>query len=64
MHNRLNPLEITIANLQGQMTAFTTSFDKFTRIIEATSRAREDQTAAFIQALNTFAQVCADKEKK
>lgn len=64
IHIRLNPLETRAAKMEGQLEAFTMTFEKFTRIIEANGRADREQTSAFIQALNTFATVLADKQEK
>jgi len=63
LHNRLNPLEVKVAHSDGQMEAFAESFEKFTRIIEATSRQRDDQVRAFTDALTTFATVLRENKK-
>lgn len=57
VHNRLNPMENATAHLEGEMQAFNLGFDKFTRIIEATSHASNDTLTAFTRALDTFANV-------
>lgn len=57
IHNRLNPLELKVGTLQGATDSFEKSFEKFTRIIEATSRANNDTITAFTRSLDTFANV-------
>ena len=63
LHNRVNPLEVKVAHADGQMEAFAESFEKFTRIIEATSRQRDDQINAFTRALETFASVLEERKR-
>lgn len=57
IHLRLNPLESTVGELKGSSDAFEKSFEKFTRIIEATSRANNETISAFTRSLDTFANV-------
>lgn len=63
VHHRLNPLEQIVARLGGQMDGVTNSFEKMTRIIEATSRQRDDQINAFTRALETFASVLEERKR-
>lgn len=63
IHNRLNPMEKELARNTGHQEAFTQSFEKFTRIIEATSRQRDDQINAFTRALETFASVLEQRKQ-
>lgn len=64
IHSRINPLEQQVAHNSGQMDAFTDSFEKFTRIIESTSRQRDDQINAFTKALETFARVLDERKRQ
>jgi NAD/NADP transhydrogenase beta subunit len=57
LHARINPLEAEVGRLQGSSEAFDKSFEKFTRIIEATSRGSNETIAAFTRSLDTFANV-------
>lgn len=62
LHDRIDPLDSGIGRIQGQLEAFNSSFEKFTRIVEATSRARDEQISAFTRALETFATVITRKD--
>ena len=57
IHLRINPLEAKVGELKGQADAFDKSFEKFTRVIEATSRASNETINAFTRSLDTFASV-------
>jgi len=57
IHDRLNPLETEIGRLQGASDSFEKSFEKFTRMIEATARANNDTIGAFTRSLDTFANI-------
>ncbi len=51
LHDRLNVLDVDVGELKGSTRAFENSFEKFTRIIESTSRANQETIKAFTQSL-------------
>jgi uncharacterized DUF497 family protein len=46
-----------VGEIKGQLIAFNDTFEKFTRIIEATSSSRDETITTFTRALETFARV-------
>ena len=57
IHGRLNPLAERIGHVEGRAQAFEMAFEKFTRVIEATSRGSNETIIAFTRSLDTFATV-------
>jgi phage shock protein A len=57
IHGRINPLEAKVGELKGATEAHEKSFEKFTRVIESTSRASNETITAFTRSLDTFASV-------
>lgn len=57
IHDRLNPLQVEVGELRGSTESFEKSFEKFTRVIEASSRANNETISAFTRSLDTFASV-------
>lgn len=55
IHDRLNPLETSVGRLEGSADAFEKSFEKFTRMIESTSRTNNETILAFTRSLDTYA---------
>jgi len=64
LHNRIDPLELGMGRIEGQLSAFNLTFEKFTRIIESTSHARDEQIRAFTSALETFASIIANQNRE
>lgn len=52
-----NQVIAEVGEIKGQLIAFNDTFDKFTRIIEATSSSRDETITTFTRALETFARV-------
>jgi uncharacterized DUF497 family protein len=52
-----NQVIAEVGEIKGQLIAFNDTFEKFTRIIEATSSSRDETITTFTRALETFARV-------
>lgn len=61
IHNRLNPIGERLGTMEGKVQAFEMSFEKFTRIIESTSRQSNETINAFTRSLDTFASVISER---
>lgn len=64
VHNRINPLEQSVARFDGQVEALMQSFEKHTRVIEATGKANTETVGAFTRTLETFIRVVEQALKR